>query len=102
MCHATQELYAQRLPLVSKSIRESSTEIRCALAVVCPGIPKGNHIPVYHIPPRSQVVWPTVLVVEVVGVLPNIDAEYRGQALHIRAVLIGRGKTGKVTTSVHT
>src|SRR5262245_20894491 len=46
-------------------------------------------IPVDHVPPGLEVVGAAVLVVEVVGVLPDIDAEDRELALHERAILVG-------------
>src|SRR3954452_17348129 len=45
--------------------------------------------PVDDVPPGGEVIGAPVLVVEVVGLLPDVDAEQRGVALHDRAVLVG-------------
>src|SRR4051812_21735495 len=55
--------------------------------------------PVDDIPPGGEIVGAAVLVVEVVGVLPDVDAEQWHVALHDRAVLVcGRvdGEAGPV------
>src|ERR1700732_4503149 len=46
--------------------------------------------PVHHVPPRGDVVGPAVLVFQVVGVLPDVDAEHRLLAFHERAILVRR------------
>src|SRR4026209_1215665 len=52
-------------------------------------------VPVDDVPPRLEVVGTPVLVVEVVGVLPDVDAEDRRLAVHHRRVLVGRGLHGQ-------
>src|SRR3954470_4474568 len=52
-------------------------------------IPPPNLIPVDDVPPRAHVVGPPVLVVEVVGMLPDVVAQKRGLPFHDRAVLVG-------------
>ena len=47
-------------------------------------------VPVDDVPPRGEVVGSAVLVVEVVRVLPDVDAEQRHVALHERRVLVRR------------
>ena len=47
--------------------------------------------PVHHIPPRGKVLIPPVLILQVVGVLPDVDAHDGEFALHNRTVLIGGG-----------
>ena len=45
--------------------------------------------PVHHVPPRGEVVGATVLILQVVGVLPDVGAEdRRGLAVHQRVVLV--------------
>src|SRR5205809_1154124 len=44
--------------------------------------------PIYHVPPRLDVIRPAVLVIQVIGVLPNVDAEQGRVAIHERTVLI--------------
>src|SRR5580765_998012 len=46
--------------------------------------------PVHDVPPRRDVIGPTVLVLQVVGVFPDIDAEHDLLPFHQRAVLIRR------------
>src|SRR5947209_18525216 len=47
--------------------------------------------PVDHVPPRRDVLGPAVLVLEVVGMFPDVEAEDRRAPLHQRAVLVGGG-----------
>src|SRR5262249_4341432 len=51
--------------------------------------------PVHYLPPRRDVVGAAVLVAEVIGVLPDIQAEDRAAADHEWGVLIGGGFDGK-------
>ena len=55
----------------------------------------GDLLPVHHFPPGREVIWATVLVLQVVRVLPNITAQDRCSAAsdtgHERVVLIGGG-----------
>ena len=46
-------------------------------------------VPVDHVPPGREIVRAPVLVEQIVGVLPDVDTEDRGLALHIWAVLVG-------------
>ena len=48
-------------------------------------------VPIHHVPPRLDVIGPAVLVIEIIGVLPDVDAEDRRVAVHQRAVLVRRG-----------
>ena len=50
--------------------------------------------PVDHVPPGSDVIRPTILVLEIVGMLPHVAAENRGLAAHERGVLVGRALDG--------
>src|SRR5687768_8464337 len=45
-------------------------------------------VPVDGIPPRGDVVRTTVLVLQVVGVLPDVEAQKRFLAFHQRTVLV--------------
>src|SRR5260221_14447589 len=49
----------------------------------------GHGIPVDHLPPRVDVVGPLILVTQVIGVFPDVDAEERRLASHQRTVLVG-------------
>src|SRR3954469_25383107 len=48
-----------------------------------------NRGPIDHVPPSVDVVRTPVLIFQVVGVLPHVDAEHDFLAFHDRAVLIG-------------
>src|SRR5919198_5986758 len=50
----------------------------------------GDLAPVDGVPPRVDVVGAPVLVLQVVGVLPDVDADERGLALGDWVVLVGR------------
>src|SRR5258708_37244472 len=47
-----------------------------------------HRVPVDDVPPRGEVVGPAVLVLQIVGMFPDIDAENRLFAFHQRAVLV--------------
>lgn len=49
-----------------------------------------HHVPINDLPPGREIVRAPVLVEQVVGVLPDVDAENRGLAFHIGTVLVGR------------
>ena len=49
----------------------------------------GDRAPIDDVPPRVDVVRSAVLVMQVVGVLPDVDAEQRRLAGRYRVVLIG-------------
>ncbi len=51
----------------------------------------GDLIPVDHVPPGVKVLGAAVLILEIVGVLPNIVAHDRVQTVHKWAVLVGSG-----------
>src|SRR3954463_16231971 len=53
----------------------------CAVAL-------GDLVPVDRVPPRVDVVGPLVLVLQVVGVLPDVHAEQRRLAVGERVVLV--------------
>src|SRR5437764_9676198 len=56
--------------------------------------------PVDHVPPRRDVLRPAVLVLEVVGMFPDVEAEDRRAPLHERAVLVGRGLDAQRSAAV--
>src|SRR4051794_21054526 len=74
----------QRNPLLHYSFTPSPHALR---AVVL-----RDFVPIDHVPPRLDVIGPPVLVIEIVGMLPDIDSEKRGVAFHQRAVLV-RGRS---------
>src|SRR5207248_5151413 len=51
--------------------------------------PRIDRFPVQGVEPRGHVVGAPVLVLEVVSVLPHVDAQQRRQLVHERAVLVG-------------
>ncbi len=52
-------------------------------SVCCRSVIRSNLIPVDHMPKRGNVVGSTILVIEVVHMLPNIIPEYRNLVLLI-------------------
>src|SRR6185312_4419192 len=52
-------------------------------------------VPVDHVPPGLEVVRAAVLVLEVVGVLPDVDPEDRDVVVQDRRVLVGRRVEGQ-------
>src|SRR5579862_8236508 len=52
--------------------------------------PLGYKLPIHHVPPRADVVRTSVLVLQVVGMLPYIKAKERDFALRDRSVLVCR------------
>ena len=48
-----------------------------------------DRLPVHHVPPGVQIVGTLVLILQIIRVLPHIDAHDRGLAGHVRAVLVG-------------
>src|SRR5262249_35083420 len=57
--------------------------------------------PVHHVPPRVDVVRAAVLVLQVVGVLPDVDPEDRLLAVHHRVVLVRRALDRDLAAVVH-
>src|ERR1039458_10333181 len=57
--------------------------------------------PVDHIPPSRNIVGPAVLIVQVVGVLPPVQAHHRELAFHHRAILVGGGKDIQLAVGFH-
>src|SRR5947209_6198334 len=57
--------------------------------------------PVHDVPPGVDVVGPAVLVLEVVGVLPDVDAKQRGLTVADRIVLVRGGDHGERRAVVH-
>ncbi len=59
-----------------------------------------NLIPVDHVPPGGEVVGAAILVLEIVGMLPDIVTHYREHTVHQRAVLVGCGDDLEFATPV--
>src|SRR5262249_56234653 len=57
--------------------------------------------PVHDVPPRVDVVGAAVLVLQVIRVLPDVDAEHRRLAVHHRIVLVRRALDGNLAALVH-
>src|SRR6266853_3494302 len=49
-----------------------------------------DRVPIHHVPPSLEVIGTTVLVFEIVGVLPHVDAQDRRVAIHQRTILVWR------------
>src|SRR5213078_1407398 len=59
-----------------------------------------DRVPVHHIPPRFDVIGSPVLVIEIIGVLPNVHTKQRSIAVHERAVLVWGGNHFQLSTLV--
>src|SRR3989440_2606111 len=59
-----------------------------------------DRIPVQGVEPGGHVIGALVLVLQVVGVLPNVDAQDRGHLFHERAVLVGVALDGKLARAI--
>src|SRR5579864_4401403 len=79
--------------------RSSSTAERTrpgADSGLSPGVEQPRDLgPVDDVPPGLEVCGTLVLILEVIGVLPHVDAEQRLVALHVRRVLIRRRVRGQ-------
>src|SRR5436190_4968494 len=56
-----------------------------------------HRVPVHNVPPRFEIIGAAVLIFQVIGVLPHIDAEDGRVPVHQRAVLIWRGNDFKTS-----
>src|SRR5437867_4497443 len=56
--------------------------------------------PVHDAPPRADVVGASVLVLQIVRVLPDVDAEHDLLAFHQRTILIRRAFDGELAALV--
>ena len=50
----------------------------------------GNFVPVDDIPERTDVVGASILVIQVIGMFPDIETKNGRQSLRERVILIGR------------
>src|SRR5580698_7071613 len=57
--------------------------------------------PVYDVPPGRHVVRTAILVFEVIGVFPHVQAHHRILTLHNGAVLVGRGDDVDLAAGLH-
>src|SRR3954470_18100743 len=65
-------------------------------AGLCRSIAFRDLAPVHGVPPRLEIVRAAVLVVEIIGVLPDIVAHQRALAVHDRTVLVRAGLDRKL------
>src|SRR5579871_3854189 len=63
--------------------------------------PVFDFFPVHYIPPGRHVIRPAILVLQVVCVLPDIQAHHRRLPFHQRAVLIRGGVDIDLTTRLN-
>src|SRR5437016_10836583 len=54
--------------------------------------PFGDRVPVDHVPPRRDIIWPAVLVLEVVRVFPHVQPHNGLLSLHRGIVLVRRAR----------
>ena len=65
------------------------------------GVVRCHRIPVDHVPESGDVVRTTVLIVQVVGMLPHVQTQDWRVAFHVGTVLIGCGVNGQRAVSFH-
>src|SRR5215217_5227100 len=65
------------------------------LGVPCGLVTPFGLVPVYDLPPGSDVLGAPVLVLQVVGVLPHVQPYHRRLAFHEGCVLVRRGLYGE-------
>src|SRR5262245_52660952 len=64
------------------------------LCLLCGGVVLRDGVPIDHIPKGSDVIRPTVLILQIVGMFPNVEAEDRliaaaaSSGSHDRAILV--------------
>src|SRR5205809_1227051 len=87
-----------------RTFRAGITRVKVAkqdlLTAAALRVATGNFIPVDYVPPGIEIVGTTILVLEVVGMLPYIVSHDRVETIHQRAVLVGGGNDLKLTAPV--
>src|SRR5688572_11131791 len=63
-------------------------------------VPRRDLVPVHDVPPSRHVIRTPILILEVVGVLPDVDAQDRRLTLHERRVLIGSPEDGQLSARI--
>src|ERR1043166_8768038 len=74
-----------RSMILAEYLRRSSTAATAKRLVIL-----RDRVPIYHVPPCFDVIGSAVLVLEVVSMFPNIEADNRCVAIHQRTILIRR------------
>src|SRR5690606_25257096 len=83
-------------PLSSPEARLSrrESEMRKLFLNACSAVGLGveliDKLPVDHVPQSADIVGSLVLILQIISVLPNIDARQRDHAHRYRIILIGR------------
>src|SRR5438132_13837544 len=79
-------------PQKAKSLRYglSSSQRRLQFAGLERLITMVDFFPVHYVPPSCEIFWPPIVVLQIIGVLPNVVAEDREEALGDWVVLIRR------------
>src|ERR1043166_1788002 len=67
------------------------TEVVPLISRLSSGIILRHRVPIHHVPPRLDVIGAAVLVLEIIGMFPNIESMNGRVTLHERAVLVRRG-----------
>src|ERR1041385_5839986 len=58
----------------------------CLLTAVEPLL---RFLPVHDVPPRTEIIRAAILILQIIGVLPHVDADHRELPFHHRRVLVG-------------
>src|SRR5688572_10287814 len=80
------------------SLRRTPPAPECSLALLRESL--ADRVPVDDVPPRREVVGTAVLVLQVVGVLPHVDAEDRLLPFHHRIVLVRRALDDQLAAGI--
>src|SRR5438105_6063940 len=59
-----------------------------------------DRVPVDHVPPRRDIIWPAVLVLEVVRVFPHVQPHNRLLSLHQGIVLVRRARDRELAVAL--
>src|ERR1017187_9184303 len=73
---------------------------RCCSSALCNGEAAVDLVPVDHVPPGGEIVGAAVLILEVVGMLPDIVAEDGIQSLSQRRFLVGGRKNLELSACI--
>src|SRR5437867_6177108 len=88
-------LAAERVQVSRRSWTAATAELAKRQSVIL-----AYRVPVHHVPPGFDVVGTPVLILKIISMLPNIDAENRRVAVHQRAVLVWRRNDFKLSVLI--
>src|SRR5262249_42748716 len=84
----SRRLARRRTPMLS--VQRHGLGVRGQLAVAAVLVALGHGVPIDDVPPGGHVGWPLVVILEVVGVLPDVDAKHWVTPFTVWTILICR------------